>query len=161
MKREDFEIIVGVITLVIGAIFLTFAFTGSGFAERKGYPVVAVFNQADGLGIGAEVRLAGIPVGEVSAMEFNSETNQAVVTMTIDETVKLPLDSAVLIGSDGLMGDKFIKIEPGGDIEMVKPGGRIEFTQDSVIFEELLEKIVKSAEERRAQEKAAKKEQAE
>jgi len=157
MRRADLEVAFGIGTLIAAAAFLTVAFAGSGIAVREGYELSAVFNRIDGIAIGSQVRLAGITVGEVAEVEFRAETGQAVVVMSLDPTVKVPRDTAVIVGSDGLMGDKIIKLDPGGAEEMLEPGDFVDITQDSVIIEEILEKIVLDAESRvkKRKEKAA------
>lgn len=113
-----------------------------------GYGLEAVFQRSEGLAIGAEVRMAGILVGRVTGQTL-TDNFRAKVTLQIDNGIQVPDDSAAIIETDGLLGAKYIELQPGGAEETLPPGGQIEYTQGSVIIEELLAKIVNSAKARR------------
>jgi phospholipid/cholesterol/gamma-HCH transport system substrate-binding protein len=134
---------------LFAAVFLVFAFTGGGLLNGAGYPVFAKFRQIDGIGVGSAVHLAGIKIGEVSRLGFDAEHNQAVVTMRLRSDVKLPEDTAAQVVTDGLLGPKFIKLEPGGADETIPAGGRISYVQDGLIIERILQKLIDNAEANR------------
>ncbi len=141
--------IVGALVLVVGAVMLAYAFAGSPFAT-EGYLVHARFSEVDGLSRGSEVRLAGVPVGFVDNLRFDTASNQAVVTMKLDKSLALPADTAALVVQVGLLGEKFIKLEPGADDEkFLSDGDELEYIQDSVLVLDLLEKLVQDVEARR------------
>lgn len=142
------ETLVGAVIFVIASAFLVAAFTGAG-ARHSGYPLIAKFRQVDGLSVGSPVHLAGIKVGEVSRLEFEASTNQAVVTFHIADTIKLSEDTSAQVVTDGLLGPKFLKLVPGGADEIIRPGGRIFYIQNGLIVERLLETIVRNAENSR------------
>ncbi len=124
-------------------------------SSGEGYPLIAKFLSIDGIVEGSDVLLAGIPIGKVTKTDFDPETNNAILTLTVQDDIEVPLDSVAMIVSEGVFGGKFVKISPGGDLEMMEPGEQFEFVQDSVIFEELLEKVILAAEaKRRAAKKA-------
>lgn len=148
LSRDLTDILVGALALVAFALFVVFAFTINQ-KSVSGYRLRAVYNHIDGLSLHADVRLAGIRIGEVVAESFDPKRNQAVVTMTVATGVELPRDSAAIVASDGLFGGKFIKIDPGGDPEVLKPGETFDYVQDSVDMERLLQRIVQEAEARR------------
>ena len=148
IARQNTEILVGTLVLIVFALFIVYAFTGTGLAAREGYPVTAQFGQVDGLAVGSQVTVAGLPVGQVTKLDLDPDGLRPVVTMVIDGSIKLPTDSSARVATDGLLGPKFIKIDPGGDEENIQPGGRIEYVQDAVIVERLLQKIVNDAEAR-------------
>ncbi|HEX7006201.1 MAG TPA: outer membrane lipid asymmetry maintenance protein MlaD [Alphaproteobacteria bacterium] len=149
IARQNTEILVGSLVLILFVLFIVYAFTGTGIAAREGYPVTAEFGQVDGLVVGSQVTLAGLPVGEVTNLELDPEGMRPIVTMVIDRSIELPVDSSARVATDGLLGPKFIKIDPGGDEEVIQPGGQIQYVQDAVIVERLLQKIVNDAEARR------------
>ncbi len=152
--RQSRETLIGAAVLIVGAAFMVIAFAGSG-SRSDGYPVIARFDQVDGISVGSEVRISGVPVGEVSALGIEPSTRKAVVTMMIDDDVKLPIDTGALIVQVGLLGSKFIKLDPGGEEDMIAPGEEIDFVQDAVIIIELLQKMVDDVEnKRRAKDKA-------
>ncbi len=148
MKRGGLEIVVGAIVCAVIALLIAGGVSGSFSAGSSGYTLSARYDQADGLSVGNPVFLAGVEVGKVSAMRLDSETLRPMVEFRFAETVRIPPDSAAMILSDGVLGDKFVKIEPGVETEYMKPGDRFEFVQDSVIVEELLAKIVNAADRR-------------
>ena len=78
------------------------------------------------------------------------KTLQPVVRFRIDTTINLPVDSAAYVMSDGLLGSKFVKLEPGLEDGFMKDGAWFDMVQNSVIVENLLERIVRAAEARRA-----------
>jgi len=59
--------------------------------------------------------------------------------------LSLPMDSSAKVASDGLLGGKFVSIEPGGDIDMIQAGGEIEYTQGSVNLEDLIGQVIYSS----------------
>ncbi len=148
LSRRTRETLVGAVVFVVASVFLVFAFTGGGI-ERSGYPLVAKFRQVDGLSVGSPVHLAGIKVGEVSRLDFEASTNQAVVTFYIANSIKLSEDSSAQVVTDGLLGQKFLKLVPGGADEIIPPGGRIIYIQNGLIVERLLQSILRNAEDMR------------
>lgn len=137
---------------VLGALLLALALNALDSEERggaaAGYTVEAVFRRTDGLAVGAQVRMAGVPVGRV-AEQVLGDHYQARVTLAIEAGLALPLDSSAVIETDGLLGGKYIELQPGAAEDMLKPGGRIEYTQDAVILEDLLARIIAQAKARR------------
>ena len=109
--------------------------------EGNYYPVKARFNRTDGLLVGDLVRLAGMNVGKVVDATLD-ENFKAILTLEVKENVQLPDDSSASIVSSGLMGPKYIEIEPGGSFDMIAPGGEFSYTQDAMVIEELLDRIV-------------------
>lgn len=154
MARQSTEVTVGAIVFVVSTVFLSYAFTGGGFVQPSGYEIEARFAQVDGLRRGSPVRLSGIEVGEVTGLRYDHKTRQAVITMKIADGVPLPTDSAAMIVQVGLLGDKFIKLDPGGAEEMVGPGGVLEIVQDSVLVLDLLEKVLADVEAKRKKRRA-------
>jgi len=147
VSRDTAEILVGALALVAFSLFVVFAFTVNQHAV-SGYRLYALYRHIDGLALHADVRLAGIRVGEVAA-ERLAPHDEARLTLTLRDGVAIPRDSAAIIASDGLLGAKFVKIDPGGDPEMLEPGASFDYVQDSVDFEHLLQRVVQEAEARR------------
>jgi phospholipid/cholesterol/gamma-HCH transport system substrate-binding protein len=148
-SRAAMEILVGALAVIVFVAFVTFAFTVNQ-QKVSGYPLHATFNRVDGLSVYADVRLAGIRIGEVTEETFLPDSGQARLTMAIEPGVAIPTDSAAMVASEGLFGGKFVKIDLGGDSETLKPGASFSYVQDSVDFEHLLKKIVEAAEAQRA-----------
>ncbi|MBF0305644.1 MAG: MCE family protein [Alphaproteobacteria bacterium] len=143
------EISIGALVLLLGGVVLVGAYSGTGRADGPGYRVTAVFNRADGLPLGGEVRLSGVPVGRVVAQELD-ERFRAEVTLSIAPGIALPRDTAAAIHTDGMLGAKFVELIPGGSERMIPPGGQIVYTQDSLVLQELLQTIIAQARAARA-----------
>lgn len=137
------EFLAGAVVLAVAAGFLVWGF-GNGFADEPGYEVTASFPDVDGVAVGTEVRLAGVPVGRVSRVTLNPATYMADAALTIPDTIALPSDSAALIQSDGLLGGAYIQIQPGGSPENLAPGDEIEDVQGAVSLLALMMKFVDS-----------------
>lgn len=146
MSRSLVETLLGAVVLAVAIGFVVFAYTRSGVATVSGYEVSAAFNRVDGIANGAAVRIGGIKVGSVIGRELEPETYRAVLRMSIDETVALPTDSSAAVVSDGLLGGKFIDLQPGGEETLIADGGRIAYTQSSLLLEELIGKFAFGAE---------------
>lgn len=131
---------------VLGAVVLVAAVTFTIFAQSRldagpggsTYDVNARFSSVGDLSRGAEVRLAGVPIGTVSEIDLESDTYFARVSMRVSEDVSLPEDSTAKIAVAGLLGGTFIEIEPGGSEEMLESGEEIDFTQGAVDLMDLV-----------------------
>ena len=141
MSRSLVETLLGAVVLAVAIGFVIFAYNRSGVATVSGYEVSAAFNRVDGISNGSDVRIGGIKVGTVVERTLEPETYRAVLRMSIDETVELPMDSTAAVVSDGLLGGKFIDLQPGAEETLIKDGGRISYTQSSLLLEELIGKF--------------------
>jgi phospholipid/cholesterol/gamma-HCH transport system substrate-binding protein len=144
-RRNAAELIAGAVVLVVAVGFLGYAVAHTGRIDESGYTLHASFNAIDGLGVGSDVRLAGVKVGTVRSAGIDTATYQAQVAFTVDSEVKLPKDSSAGVTSDGLLGGKYLALEPGGDTQMIPPGGTVTITQSSISLEQLLGKFIFSA----------------
>jgi phospholipid/cholesterol/gamma-HCH transport system substrate-binding protein len=141
-RRSIAEVLTGAIVLLVAAGFLAYAVANSGRSTTSGYTLYAKFDHIDGLGVGADVRLAGVKVGSVNSEQIDPQTFLAVVSVSVRNDVKLPKDSAAIITSESLLGGKFLSLQPGGDEATLQPGQTITITQSSVSLEELLGKFI-------------------
>lgn len=105
------------------------------------YSLNARFGRTDGLMVGDKVRLAGMTIGRVVKAKLDDHF-KAILTLEIKEDIKIPDDSSASIVSSGLMGGKYIEIEPGGSEDYIPIGGEFSYTQDAMVVEELLDRIV-------------------
>jgi phospholipid/cholesterol/gamma-HCH transport system substrate-binding protein len=136
------ETLTGAGVLLVAAGFLAYAVAHSGRAGGSGYTLQAQFDHIDGLAEGSDVRIAGVKVGSVTQERLDPKTFQAIVSLTVQNDVQLPKDSAAAITSESLLGGKYISLSPGGDDAMLKPGQTITITQSSISLEELLGKFI-------------------
>ena len=141
MQNSVVETLIGAAVIAVAAFFLVFAYSSTGSGPVSGYDVVAKFNRVDGVNVGTDVRMSGIKVGTVEKMSLDPKSYNAVVTIALDSSVKLPDDSSVRITSEGLLGNQYLSIEPGASMDMIKPGGEIENTQGSIDLVGLLGKF--------------------
>ena len=142
MERNVIETILGGVVILIAGMFLIFAYSNSDLRPVEGYRVIAKFNSIDGLTVGNDVRIGGVKVGSVVEQRVDQEDYLAVVTMTVRPDIKLPKNTLVTISSDGLLGGKYIKLEPNTDGEILASGGELTSTRDVISLEELLGKVI-------------------
>lgn len=142
MARNVVETIMGAVVLVVAGGFLAFAYQNSNVKPIEGYTVKAIFDSASGIATGSDVRIGGIKVGVVSSMALDPKNYRAVVELQIKAGTEIPKDSSASIIGDGLLGSKYVAIEPGADDTMLKEGQRITLTQSSVNLESLIGKFV-------------------
>jgi phospholipid/cholesterol/gamma-HCH transport system substrate-binding protein len=145
MSKNLVETLIGALVLVVAAVFLVFAYGKSGVGHVAGYELTAKFGRVDGIAVGTAVRMAGIKVGSVADQRLDPKDYRAVVRLSIDPSVQLPEDSAVKVASDGLLGAKYLSLEPGGAEQMLKPGQEIKFTQGSVDLMDLVGQYIFSS----------------
>ena len=113
--------------------------------STAGYHVTAEFDNVGDLKSGSPVTMAGVRVGEVEAIRFDSRSYKAVVALRIDSQFdRIPDDSDASIQTQGLLGGKYIGIGPGGSDMYLKDGGRIELTQSALVLENLINKLFAS-----------------
>jgi phospholipid/cholesterol/gamma-HCH transport system substrate-binding protein len=142
MQRNIIETLVGALVLGIAIAFAWFGFRLTGGSGSGGYEVTAQFERIDGISVGSDVRMSGIKIGTVTAAALNPQTFFAETRFRIDRIVQLPEDSVAEIGSDGLLGARFVNLVPGNADETVKPGGRLRQTQAPVDLMALLGKYI-------------------
>ena len=142
MNKLSIETAVGFF-LIVGLLCLAYLSIKLGDVElfgTKQYSVKAKFTNISGLKEGSEVEIAGVKVGKVSKISLNDY--QAVVDLLINPDIKIQGDSIASIRTQGIIGDKYIKISPGGAEEYVKPNGLISETESTVDIEELISKYI-------------------
>ena len=145
MSNRLVESLAGAAVIAVAVGFAASSYSRAGIGTVEGYEISANFSRIDGLSVGNDVRISGVKVGTVTAQDLNPESFMAVVKMSVRADLSLPLDSSAKIASDGLLGGKFVALEPGGDIDMIEAGGEIEYTQGSVNLEDLIGQVIYSS----------------
>ena len=146
-RTERREYLVGVLTFLVLVTMLVFTALANrrGPADQKDVlTFTAEFRRADGIYVGAPVRIAGVEVGQV-VREALGANHRAELTLALSKPVPLPEDTAAVIETDGVFGPKHIELRPGGEDKMLAPGSRFAYTQDSIIIEDLIALIVDRA----------------
>jgi len=109
------------------------------------YGVQAQFENIGTLKVGAPVSMAGVTIGRVESIRFDQSVYKAVVDMRINSSFdRIPVDSDASIMTAGLLGGQYIGITAGGDEQYLKDGARIEFVQDALVLENLINQLVAS-----------------
>ena len=144
MKNINTELIVGLFML---AGFLAFGYLSLQMGEfsifdlKKNYRVSAKFDNVTGLKVGAGIEIAGVNVGKVAEIKLEDD-GLAGVSMLINKDVRITADAIASIRTQGLIGDKYIKISQGADEEILTEGGEIFDTESAIDFEELVSKYI-------------------
>lgn len=142
MHARNLEIAVGAFVAAgIAALFLL-AMQVSNLSvagSDEGYHVTARFDNISGLKVRSPVTMAGVRVGRVTDIDFDSNTYQALVTMRIGNRYdQLPLDTSASIFTSGLIGEQYVSLDPGGDIEFLSEGSELILTQSAVVLEQII-----------------------
>lgn len=145
MAENKLEIAAGLLVVAAALGFVIFAGKGSGMGSGGDtYDLRASFRSIEGVSLGSDVKLAGVKVGTLTQVSLNPQTYMADAVLSLQKSVELPSDSAVLISSEGLLGGNFIELQPGGMPDVLAPGDEIEDTQGAVSLVSLLMKFVGS-----------------
>jgi phospholipid/cholesterol/gamma-HCH transport system substrate-binding protein len=148
MKNErSLEIGTGLFVLLgfAALAFLTTQLPGSKLgvlAQATGYVVTARFDNVGDLQAGAPVSMGGVKIGRVNGVRFDSTDYKAVVSLSIDPSYdRIPDDSWASIETAGLLGAKYVGLEPGGSETYLASGGQIENTQSAMVLEKLINRL--------------------
>ena len=142
MDRTRVNIAVGVF-LILGLFALGYLSVKLGKVSlfgSGGYAVTVEFPSVGGLRTGSSVEIAGVEIGRVESIGLSDY--QARVVLRVRDEVKLQEDAIASIKTKGLIGEKYIRISPGGSEQVIPPGGRLREVEAPVDFEELLSKYI-------------------
>jgi phospholipid/cholesterol/gamma-HCH transport system substrate-binding protein len=142
MKKYSMETIVGIF-VVIGILcvgYMTVKLGKASFLGDDSYVLNARFPSVSGLRPGSVVEIHGIEAGTVGRLSIDQEKQMALVELKIEKGIKVYDDASATIKSSGLIGDKFVKVDPGGSGEVLKPGAAIIDTSTPPDIEELIGK---------------------
>ncbi len=142
MGRNAVETVLGAVVLLVAGMFLYFAYSTAQVKAVNGYQVTANFFKVGGLASGSDVRVNGIKVGTVDSSRLDPETFNAVIVMSIAKEVRLPKDTVAAIGSEGIVGGKYVRVEPGASKELIADGGKITKVRDFRSLEDQVGEII-------------------
>ena len=124
-------LLIGIMTVKLGHVSL--------FGDKT-YPLFARFTSVTGLRVGSPVYMFGIEVGRVERLTMDQKDQKAAVEVQIRQGIKVYDDAIATIKTEGLIGDKYLRIDPGGAGELLKPGGTITETQPDLDIADLIGK---------------------
>ena len=145
MTRSTIDLWVGVfVALGLAALLFLALKVGNlaSFSTAETYQVEARFSNIGGLKVRAPVKSAGVVVGRVADIGFDSESYEAVAVLTLDARYKFPRDTSAKILTSGLLGEQYVGLEAGGNPEMLKDGDRMRLTQSAVVLENLISQFL-------------------
>ena len=142
MGTKTIETLVGAVVVAAAIVFFMFAYNKSDVARVNGYTVSGSFNSVGSLKPGDEVRLSGIKIGSVTGLQLDPQYFQAIVTMSIDNNIKLPDDTSASISADGLLGGSFVSLQPGFSDVTLANGDEISLTQGAVNIMDLISRAL-------------------
>ena len=147
MERKSLDVWVGLF-VVLGMAALLFLALKAGnmtaLSFAKTYAISAKFDNIGGLKPQAPVKGAGVVVGRVDEIRFDDKTYQALVTMNIQAGYKFPKDSSAKILTAGLLGEQYVGIEAGGDMNNLVAGDKISRTSSATVLEDLINQFIYS-----------------
>ena len=142
MNRNLVETVLGTMVLGVVLLFGYFVYNTAEIRTQPGYDVHAIFTAVGGLATGSDVRINGIKVGTVSDRHLDPNTFEAVVSMTVNNPIKLPRDTVAAIASEGPLGGKYLALTPGTAKEFIAPGGVIRDTRNYRSLEDQVGEII-------------------
>ncbi len=142
MRRNAIETVMGAVVLLVAGVFVFFAYDMAQVKAVEGYEVTVLLYKIGGLNEGSDVRISGIKVGTVIDHNLDSESYDARVRMTITREFKLPVDTVASIASEGLLGGKYVRLEPGTKKSFIKDGGTLTKTKDFRSLEDQVGEII-------------------
>jgi phospholipid/cholesterol/gamma-HCH transport system substrate-binding protein len=145
MKRKALDLWVGVFVAIgLGALLFLALKVGNlaSFSAAETYLVKANFDNIGGLKKRAPVKSAGVVVGRVEDIVFDTETYEAAVTFSIDKRYEFPKDTSAKILTSGLLGEQYVGLAAGGDTAKLKNGDTLKITQSAVVLENLISQFL-------------------
>jgi len=142
MQRVNLDVSVGVF-VILGLLALGYLSIRLGEIQINAgntYTVTAVFPTVAGLKLAASVEIAGVPIGQVD--DIRLEEYEAVVILRLEKGIRLQEDAIVSIRTRGLIGEKFIRITPGGSERLIPAGGRLREVETPLDFEDLIGRFI-------------------
>jgi len=126
---------------LVAIAYLSVANGGLGNSGPKGLTLIANFDEIGGLKPRAAVVVSGVRVGQVESITLGDDY-RARVTLNVDPKLELPVDSTASIMTAGVLGDRYVSLQLGGETETLKSGDALDFTESAVLLERMLGKIV-------------------
>lgn len=145
MTRKIVDFWVGLFVLIGFAALLFLALKAgnmSSFSTNASYTIQAKFDNIGGLKPRAPVKSAGVVVGRVGEIKFDDQSFQAIVSLNMDARYAFPKDTSAKILTSGLLGEQYIGLSAGGEVDNLKTGDKLKMTQSAVVLEDLISQFL-------------------
>ncbi len=145
--RQNDRIYMGVgvvaVSFLVAVLFLTiYGSDFNIFQQESSFSLRAKFDNVSGVHINSPIRIAGVHVGRVKAIRLDNKTYQAEVSMAFSKKIEIPVDSSVMVYTDGLLGGRYLSITAGFSDDMLNNNQRIEHANSGLVLEEFLANAV-------------------
>jgi phospholipid/cholesterol/gamma-HCH transport system substrate-binding protein len=145
MQKKSLDFLVGIFVLLGAAALLFLALKAgnmSSISFEKSYEITTKFDNIGGLKPNAAVKSAGVVVGRVGEIKFDDKTFQAKVILQLEKRYQFPKDTSAKILTSGLLGEQYIGLTPGGDMQNLVAGDKLSMTQSAVVLEDLISQFL-------------------
>ena len=145
MNQHTRDVIVGSFVAVgLGVlVYLSVSIGGARISGGESFQVYATFDEVGGLTTHSPVVIGGVKVGSVASIRLDDRF-QAVVALSLDQGLELPADTSAAILTAGVLGNQYVGLLPGAEEETLKPGDYLTMTEDAVVLERLIGKVVQN-----------------
>jgi len=142
MTTRNLEIAVGLFVAagIAGLVMLALSVSNlASYGNGDGYDIHAHFDNIGGLKVRAPVSASGVRVGQVTDIQYSSDNYEAVVTLSINPQFdKFPIDTAASILTSGLLGEQYVGLDPGAEMDFLKSGDKLDITQSALVLEQII-----------------------
>jgi phospholipid/cholesterol/gamma-HCH transport system substrate-binding protein len=143
MIERFLEIFIGSFVVVIAILFLTFSLgSRNDLANKDSYRLSARYNNIGELKKGDNIKISGVPIGQVYKISLDEKNYEAIATFLIDSSVQLPIDSTAQILLGGIFGNTEVRIIPGKNTQTLEPHAEITNTTDAINLEDLIGEFI-------------------
>ncbi len=145
MTTSTRDLLVGAFVLVgLAALaYLSIALGGLSYSGPGGLRLYATFDEVGSLGPRAAVVIGGVRVGEVESITLDPDF-RARVELDLSPDLELPDDSLAAIYTEGMLGNQYVSLKPGGSEDLLQSGDEIQYTESATVLERLIGRVVQS-----------------
>ena len=140
-SMRDFIVGLFVLAGLLAVAYLSANLGGLSYKGSRGFELIAVFDDIGGLSQRSPVKISGVKVGQVRSIHLDEDL-RAQVSLDLDPSLELPIDSSASIRTAGLLGDQFVSLEPGAEDELLGPGEPFSYTESALSLDKLVGRLV-------------------
>jgi phospholipid/cholesterol/gamma-HCH transport system substrate-binding protein len=145
-SRSGRDVMVGLFVLagLLAMAYLSFSIGGLGGGPPGGFRLLVGFDEIGGLKVRAPVVISGVRVGQVTSIDLGDDY-RARVQLDVEPALELPVDTSASIMTAGILGDRYVSLQLGGEVDLLEPGDEITFSESAVLLERVIGKLVHNA----------------